>query len=100
MKTGIGAEHIREVFQSYVDRLSAGDIDGIVELFAEGAALEDPIGSPVQRGRAAIRAFYEASKGAATLRLDGRVRTAGNEGACAMIATPNAATGSSSTRWM
>jgi steroid delta-isomerase len=84
----ISAEHIQRVFQRYVDLVTDGDIDGIVELYAADATIEDPIGSPVHRGRDAIRAFYEASRGSVRMALEGRVRTAGNEGAAAMTAQP------------
>jgi steroid delta-isomerase len=85
------AEQIRQVFQDYVDRVSAGDVEGIVALYAKQATVEDPIGSPVHTGHEQIRAFYTASKGATTLSLEGRVRTVGNEGAGAMRARPVAA---------
>ena len=35
---------------AYVDRINAGDAAGVLTLFAPGAVIEDPIGSPVKTG--------------------------------------------------
>lgn len=84
----VTAEHVRNVFQRYCDLVTAGDFDGIANLYAEDATVEDPVGSAPHRGRDAIRAFYRASAGAVRLELEGRVRSAGNEAAAAMVARP------------
>ena len=86
----VTAEHVRNVFQRYCELVTAGDFDGIARLYAEDATVEDPVGSAPHRGREAIREFYRASAGAVRLELEGRVRSAGNEGAAAMIARPSA----------
>ena len=86
----VTAEHVRSVFQRYCDLVTAGDFDAIANLYAEDATVEDPVGSAPHRGRDAIREFYRASAGAVRLELEGRVRSAGNEGAAAMIARPSA----------
>jgi steroid delta-isomerase len=44
------------VAQRYVDLMNAGDVDGVVGLFAEDARLADPAGSPPLQGREAVRA--------------------------------------------
>lgn len=85
------AEQVRGVFERYCELFTAADVEGVVALYAEDASLEDPIGSPVHRGRDAIRAFYAASAGTTTLELEGRPRVAGNEGACGMLARPKRA---------
>jgi steroid delta-isomerase len=90
---GPSAEHIRTVFQRYVDLVSAGDYEATTELYAEDASVEDPVGSPAHVGHDAIRAFYKASAGSIRLALEGAVRTAGIEGACAMVARPKGADG-------
>lgn len=54
-------EHMTAVVQRYVAALNAGDLDGIVALFADDATVEDPVGSEPRRGREAIRAFYANS---------------------------------------
>jgi steroid delta-isomerase len=84
------AEHIRHVFARYCELVTAGDFEAIALLYAEEATVEDPVGSSPHHGRAAIREFYRASAGMARLELEGRVRTAANAGAAAMIARPAA----------
>ena len=86
----VTAEHVRNVFQRYCELVTAGDFDAIANLYAYDATVEDPVGSTPHRGRDAIRAFYRASAGAVGLELEGRVRSAGNEAAAAMIARPAA----------
>ena len=86
----VTAEHVRNVFQRYCELVTAGDFDAIASLYAEDATVEDPVGSAPHRGREAIREFYRASAGAVRLELEGRVRSAGSEGAAAMIARPAA----------
>jgi steroid delta-isomerase len=50
---------IHAVLESYVDHFNAGDAASWSELFAENARQEDPVGSPVNEGRAAIRGFFD-----------------------------------------
>lgn len=60
---------------AYVAAFDAGSADKVAALYAADASVEDPIGSPVHRGREAIRAFYlESMKTGAKLTLDGPVR--------------------------
>jgi steroid Delta-isomerase len=48
----------------YCRRINAGDVAGVVDLFAEDAVLEDPVGSAPVTGRAAIRPrFVQAVAG-------------------------------------
>ncbi|MEB5967246.1 MULTISPECIES: steroid Delta-isomerase [Comamonas] len=54
-------EHMTAVVHRYVAALNAGDLDGIVALFADDATVEDPVGTEPRRGIAAIRAFYADS---------------------------------------
>jgi steroid delta-isomerase len=65
--------------------VTKGDVDGIVALYADDATIEDPIGSELRRGRAAIRAFYQASAGKVTMKRSGPACVAGNEAACALV---------------
>jgi steroid delta-isomerase len=87
------AKHIRAVFEQYCANFTAGDFEATATLFAEDATVEDPIGSPVHRGRDAIRDFYKAGVGMADLELEGAVRVAGHEAAAAMLARPRGAKG-------
>lgn len=85
----ISTDQIRHVFVRYGEVQTAGDIDGILALFAENAVLRDPANAPEHRGKPAIRAFFEAgmaaSGGAIEMKLEGGVRIAGNEAAAAFI---------------
>ncbi|GAB3279974.1 nuclear transport factor 2 family protein [Parahaliea aestuarii] len=84
-------EQMRDTMLRYAELLSSRDVDGIVALFADGASLEDPVGSQPLVGYASIRQFYEAGIDATggTMRMqpEGSVRVVGNEAACAMIVT-------------
>ena len=79
------AEHIRRIYDRYPELLNKGDVEGIVELYAEDATIEDPIGSDLHRGRDAIRAFYRASAGSVTMKRSGPVRVAGREAATPVV---------------
>ncbi len=64
---------------AYVAAFETGSADHVAALYAEDATVEDPIGSPVHKGREAIRAFYAQSmKTGAKLTLEGPVRIAGD----------------------
>jgi steroid delta-isomerase len=64
---------------AYVAAFEAGDAAAAAALFAEDATVEDPIGSPLHRGREAIQAFYAQSMATgAKLKLEGPIRTAGD----------------------
>ena len=80
---------IAEVMQAYVDRITAGDLEGILDLFTEDAVVEDPVGSEPARGREALRAFYQvAVDSVEKMELEGNVRARERWGACAMLAYP------------
>ncbi|ABP64624.1 nuclear transport factor 2 (plasmid) [Novosphingobium aromaticivorans DSM 12444] len=62
----------------YVAAFDAGAPERVAALFAEGATVEDPVGTPPHVGKAAILAFYAASmQTGAKLKLDGPVRICG-----------------------
>ena len=52
------AERIREVVDTYIRLVATGTADEIAALYAEGATVEDPVGSDVLTGEESIRAFY------------------------------------------
>jgi steroid delta-isomerase len=56
-------ERIREVVNRYVELVGSGTSDEIVALYAEGATVEDPVGSEVLSDRDKIRAFYAGLDG-------------------------------------
>jgi len=41
---------MRAAMQAYADRINAGDLPGILALFAPGAVIEDPLGTTPKRG--------------------------------------------------
>ena len=79
------AEHIRRVYERYPELVTKADVDAIVDLYAEDATIEDPVGSDLHVGREAIRAFYAASIGAVTMKRTGPVRISRNEAATPMV---------------
>lgn len=54
---GPNQAHMRAALQAYVDRINAGDRDGVLALFASHAVIEDPVGSPPKTGEE-IRAWF------------------------------------------
>ena len=54
---------IREVIEQYVARVAGGTTDEILDLYAEGATVEDPVGTEVRTTRESIREFYSALEG-------------------------------------
>ena len=56
-------EKIREVIEQYVARVVGGTTDEILELYAEGATVEDPVGTEVRTTRESIREFYAGVEG-------------------------------------
>ncbi|MGP3970988.1 nuclear transport factor 2 family protein [Streptomyces sp. 6N223] len=49
----------KKIAREHSERLSAGDIDGLLELYADDATFEDPVGAGGQAGREALRAHFE-----------------------------------------
>jgi steroid delta-isomerase len=78
---------IRKTVEQYVRLMTAGDAGAIAALYADDAALEDPIGAPLQRGREAILRWYQASAGKVRLELTGPIRVAGGEAAFPLLGT-------------
>ena len=77
-------EKMKAAVHGYVEGFAKGDPALIAALFAENATVEDPIGSPIHHGRAAIQAFYTTSMATgAKLTLNGPVRIAADYAAFA-----------------
>ncbi|MEE2034656.1 nuclear transport factor 2 family protein [Rhodococcus chondri] len=51
-------EAIRATIESYVRAVAKGTVDDILALYAPGATVEDPVGTPVRTTDAEIREFY------------------------------------------
>lgn len=50
---------LREKIETYMARFSAEDREGWLDLFADGAWIEDPVGTPPRNGREEIGAFWD-----------------------------------------
>jgi len=77
-------EKIVAAIETYVASFEKKELDTIVDLFAEDAWIEDPVGSERKVGHDALRAFYQTAidmnvKGT----LESEIRVAGNEAAFA-----------------
>ena len=69
-----------EIADTYMRAMTEGDYNAVIALYADDAILEDPVGSPVLAGKAAISAFYKSIEGTKlSLQRTGPVRLAGNE---------------------
>ena len=81
MPNAAKTEAIRNTVNRYIELVAKGSADDLVELYADDATVEDPVGGEVHIGRQAIRGFYSATDG-----LDAEcelvtLRVAGNEAA-------------------
>ena len=65
------------VFDTYAARLTAGDVEGVLALYAQHASLTDPAGSPARTSRNQIREAYRtATASKLTMTRTGPVRAA------------------------
>ncbi|RPH12465.1 MAG: Nuclear transport factor 2 [Alteromonadaceae bacterium TMED101] len=70
----------KRVCETYTRSLEASDLETLLDLFADDASIEDPVGTPLREGKEVLRAFYaEACQGVAKAELTGSPRLAGNE---------------------
>src|SRR6478736_2126106 len=58
-----GPDRIRQVVDDYIRLVGTGTADEIVALYAADATVEDPVGTDVRTGHAAIREFYAGLEG-------------------------------------
>ncbi|WP_341254566.1 SgcJ/EcaC family oxidoreductase [uncultured Dietzia sp.] len=64
-------DQIRSTADSYIAALTAGDLEAVMDLYAEGATVEDPVGNgTVHEGKAAIREFYAS---VVAMKIEGEV---------------------------
>jgi steroid delta-isomerase len=56
-------DQVEATVRQYVDAVGRQDLDATVALFAELARQEDPVGTPPNVGREAIRAFFARANG-------------------------------------
>jgi steroid delta-isomerase len=78
-------KQMKAAMQEYIDAFNRVDVDSIVNLYADDASVEDPVGSPPKVGKAAIAEFYQmAIKTGARLSLAAPIR--GSHGNAAAMA--------------
>ena len=52
------SETMKASLLAYIEAFNAQDAARVVELFADDASIEDPVGTPVKHGKAEITGFY------------------------------------------
>lgn len=76
------SQNMQEAVEAYISLFNAQDAEGIANLYADNATVNDPVGAPPKEGKEAILNFYKlAVKNGAKLKLSGPVRIAGNSAA-------------------
>ena len=66
--------------ETYVQCLEESELETLLDLFADDATIEDPVGTDLREGKDTLREFYTvACEGVAKASLSGNPRLAGNE---------------------
>lgn len=79
------SEEIRGAMERYVQLMCESDTDGIVDLYAADATVEDPVGSDAIQGREVLRSFYAALVSNLRVEIAGPICAAGKEGAMPLL---------------
>jgi steroid Delta-isomerase len=74
-------EAIAQTVNRYLELVAKGTADDVLTLYAADAIIEDPIGSDLRRGHAAIHEFYAGFQDARKETELGELRVGGNEAA-------------------
>ncbi len=76
---------MKAAMQAYIDTFNRADAAGIADLYTDDATVEDPVGSPLKKGKSEIAAFYKmAVATGAKLKLAAPIRAShGNSAAMA-----------------
>jgi len=86
-------EKIAAAVQTYFDCFNAQDAEGIADIYAVDATVNDPVTTPAKNGKDEIRAFYTmAVKNGAVLKQNGPTRIVGNMAAFAFTVSVGAMT--------
>lgn len=85
------AEQITDTVNRYIQLVAKGTADDIVELYADDATVEDPVGAEIHIGRQAIRGFYASFENMERDNELTLLRVAGNEAAFGFRLTVTAA---------
>ena len=72
-------DDVRDLFERYTKAMTAADADAWVACFADDATHEDPVGTPVNVGKDAIRAFFANNPPGVQLSLTAEPLVIGNE---------------------
>jgi steroid delta-isomerase len=81
-------EQVEATVRGYVEAVGRQDLDATVALFAEDATQEDPVGTPPNVGRDAIRRFFErAYRGTFSTTLTGPLLVTGDHAAVHFVIT-------------
>lgn len=75
------AEDIKNTVASYMKAISGKSADAVAALFAEGATVEDPVGTEPKRGIEEIRSFFTAIESMDQTAELLTIRVAGNSAA-------------------
>ncbi len=75
------AEDITKTVNRYLELVAAGRADDVVDLYADDATVEDPVGGEVHIGHQAIRGFYGAIENVNAQTEVFTIRALGNEAA-------------------
>jgi steroid delta-isomerase len=82
-------DQIHTTIKHYVEVFSAGDREGYLDLFADDATVEDPVGAEVVSGRDGLTGFWDGVRAMSPeieLQLTGAPRLAAGEAAFPMRA--------------
>lgn len=88
-------QQMKDAMQSYIDCFNRKDPEAIAALYADDATVEDPVGTPLKKGKAEVAAFYKmAVATGAKLKLAAPIRAShGNSAAMAFDVQLNMPTG-------
>lgn len=81
----VSEQKMKAGMQAYIDTFNRADAAGIADLYSDEATVEDPVGSPLKKGKTAIAEFYQmAVQTGAKLKLAAPIR--GSHGNSAAMA--------------
>ena len=76
----INYDEAMRVCETYIHALVTNDVEAILDLYADDATVEDPVGTESRSGKDALRSFYTgAVTGVVEAALTGQPRVAGDE---------------------
>ena len=67
-------EYMQQVVEDYLAAINAGDMAAVMALYADDAAVEDPVGTEPKRGDDILQFYTNAFSGGAKVELTGPVR--------------------------